>query len=488
MDDERGWIKVVPILLLLLCIATGAVLLYGDDTGDVWTVDVEVEGEGMVDPMSSDVTDGGSVSLNLVPADGWDLSAVYLDGDAVDITGDVLTIVDIHRDHHVRVVFSEVAVMFTVTVSASTGGSISPSGDMVVAEGGSVEFSIVADDGYRLSSLMVDGVSVGGGMTSYVLEDVRKDMTVHAMFVPVSPGPSPNPAPTPSPVPSPVMESITVSDPPTSAFVGDGIDLSDKVYVIWSNGSRTPVSEYTVSPEVLSSPGSQAVAVSYMDMVCRFTVDVSYYMTIEVTTLPTKTVYDVGDVVDMTGAVVTATYYDGRTEAVTPYDVSVDTGTEGPKDVLVTYVEGGYSATTSFLIYVASATGFSAFVFSDAGPVGPGGYDFGGPMAPGESHVLTIEIRNNTSVDTSAYLVLRHLSGSDDIASTITVSCNGSSFSVLEMGDGASVPLGTIGSHGTLTVTATVSMDPEAGNELMGMTLGFNLGIFADGIPPTGGP
>ena len=496
MDDERVWLRIVPIVLLLLCVAAGVMLLYGDGTEDVWTIDAEVEGEGTVDPMVSDVVDGGSVSLNLRPAEGWELSTVYLDGDVVDIAGDVLTIVDIHGDHHVRVVFSEVVVMFTVSASASTGGSISPSGDIVVAEGGSVEFSIAAEDGYRLSSLMVDGVSVGGGMTSYVLGDVRKDTTVHAVFVPVSPGPSPTPAPTPTPsptpaptpTPSPVMASITVSDPPTSAFVGDAMDLSGKVYVTWSDGSRTSVSGYTVSPEVFSSPGPQTVTVSYMGMDCRFTVDVSYYMMIAVTTLPAETVYDIGDPVDMTGSVVTVTYHDGRTAAVTFYDVSADTGSEGPKDVLVIYTEGGYSATASFPIYVASAEGFSAFVISEGGPVGLRDYVFGDPMAPGESRVLRIEVRNNTSVDTSTYLVLEYLSGSADIASAVAVSCNGCSIPVSEMGDGTSVPLDIVYSNTASTVAVTISMDPEVGNELMGKALSFKLEIFADGIPPTGGP
>ncbi len=485
MDDSGLKRLVVPIVLVLLIVA-GAVLLYDDGGEEYWTVVVQVEGEGIVDPMVSDVVDGGSVSLNLMPAEGWGPSSVYLDGDPVDITGDTLTIVDIHRNHHVRVVFTEVAEVFTVSISSSTGGSISPSGKVDVAEGGSVEFSIVADTGYRLSSLMVDGVSVGGGMTSYVLDDVRKDMTVHAVFVPVSPGPSPTPVPTPTP--TPVMASITVSDPPTSAFVGDPVDLSGKVYAMWSDGSRTPVSGYTVSPEVFSSPGQQTVTVSYMGMTDRFTVDVSYYMTLGVTTPPTTVVYDVGDVVDMTGAEVTVTYHDGRAAVVTPSDVSADMGSEGPEDVLVTYRENGYSATATFPIYVASATGFSAYVISGSAPVGLSDYDFRDPMAPGESRVLTIEVRNNTSVDTSAYLILEYLSGSDDVASAITVSCNGSSFSVLEMGDESSVSLDTIGSGTSSTVVVTISMDPEAGNGLMGKALSFRLGIFADGIPPTGGP
>ncbi len=71
---------------------------------------------------------------------------------------------------------------------------------------------------------------------------------------------------------------------------------------------------------------------------------------IEVSTLPAKTEYAVGDTLDTTGMVVTATYSDGTTETVTDYTVSdVDMTTAGTKTVTVTY-EG---KTTEFTITVA---------------------------------------------------------------------------------------------------------------------------------------
>ena len=58
------------------------------------------------------------------------------------------------------------ATTYTITATAGTGGSISPSGSISVAQGGSQTFSIAANTGYQISSVTVDGVSQGA-ISSY---------------------------------------------------------------------------------------------------------------------------------------------------------------------------------------------------------------------------------------------------------------------------------------------------------------------------------
>jgi hypothetical protein len=48
-------------------------------------------------------------------------------------------------------------VLYTITASADSGGSITPSGNIKVIEKGSKTFTITADNNYRISSVMVDG-------------------------------------------------------------------------------------------------------------------------------------------------------------------------------------------------------------------------------------------------------------------------------------------------------------------------------------------
>jgi Divergent InlB B-repeat domain len=70
---------------------------------------------------------------------------------------------------------------YTITASAGTGGTISPSGNVRVYRGASQTFKIAAKSGYKISSVVVDGSSVGA-VASYTFTNVRRDHTVRAKF------------------------------------------------------------------------------------------------------------------------------------------------------------------------------------------------------------------------------------------------------------------------------------------------------------------
>ena len=73
------------------------------------------------------------------------------------------------------------ATTYTITATAGTGGSISPSGSVSVAQGGSQTFSIAANTGYQISSVTVDGVSQGA-ISSYTFSNVTAAHTISATF------------------------------------------------------------------------------------------------------------------------------------------------------------------------------------------------------------------------------------------------------------------------------------------------------------------
>lgn len=74
------------------------------------------------------------------------------------------------------------AESYTITASAGDGGSISPSGAVSVAKGGSKTFAITANEDYMISELLVDGESVGA-VSSYTFSDVTAAHTIKAVFV-----------------------------------------------------------------------------------------------------------------------------------------------------------------------------------------------------------------------------------------------------------------------------------------------------------------
>lgn len=72
-----------------------------------------------------------------------------------------------------------------VTATASDGGTISPAGAMNVPDGGSMTYSLKAEEGYRLQSLTVNGADQTNRVESgtFTLEGVSMDTEVHATFV-----------------------------------------------------------------------------------------------------------------------------------------------------------------------------------------------------------------------------------------------------------------------------------------------------------------
>ena len=64
---------------------------------------------------------------------------------------------------------------------ANAGGSIVPSGDLVVAEGSSVTYNIMPQADYNITAVMVDGKNIGAA-SSYTFNNIRGGHTITASF------------------------------------------------------------------------------------------------------------------------------------------------------------------------------------------------------------------------------------------------------------------------------------------------------------------
>lgn len=74
-----------------------------------------------------------------------------------------------------------VVTTYTITATAGSGGSISPSGAVVVNSGGSQTFTITPNANYHVADVLVDGASVGA-VTSYTFNNVTANHTIGASF------------------------------------------------------------------------------------------------------------------------------------------------------------------------------------------------------------------------------------------------------------------------------------------------------------------
>jgi len=70
---------------------------------------------------------------------------------------------------------------YTITASAGSHGSISPSGNVTVNQGSDKSFTITPDSGYSIDDVLVDGSSVGA-VSSYIFSNVNENHTISATF------------------------------------------------------------------------------------------------------------------------------------------------------------------------------------------------------------------------------------------------------------------------------------------------------------------
>ena len=93
-----------------------------------------------------------------------------------------------------RAGFSPFAVVwqttaYTITASAGNGGTITPSGSVIVGEGADKSFVIILNDGYSIAEIQVDGQAVElagivheNGIGTYTFENVTSDHTIEVTF------------------------------------------------------------------------------------------------------------------------------------------------------------------------------------------------------------------------------------------------------------------------------------------------------------------
>jgi len=145
-----------------------------------YTVTVNTSGQGTVakSPSQSTYHYGDSVQLQATPSAGWVFSA-WSGALTGSVNPSTLTV-----NGNMDVTASFTLTQFTITSSAGSGGSISPSGGVVVSYGSSQAFTISPSTGYQVSDVLVDGVSVGA-VSSYTFSGVQVDHTLSATFAPI---------------------------------------------------------------------------------------------------------------------------------------------------------------------------------------------------------------------------------------------------------------------------------------------------------------
>lgn len=133
---------------------------------------------GSISPSGTvSVTSNGSQTFTITPNIGFHLSDVKVDGGSVGAVTSY-TFSNVTGNHTIDASFA--VDLYTITTSAGTGGTISPT-TAVVSYGGSQTFTITPNTGYAIANVVTDGIS-RGAITSYTFSNVTSGHSISASF------------------------------------------------------------------------------------------------------------------------------------------------------------------------------------------------------------------------------------------------------------------------------------------------------------------
>ena len=156
-------------------ISVDNVQLYADVREDYIAVTATSGEGGAIDPAGTTlVKKGTSKTFNVVPATGYEVANVVVDGTDLGPIS-YYTFERVGTDHTISATFQkaqaggEIAIFSVLTTVAGEGGAVQPAGQTKVATGEKVNVTFVPDEGYQLSSVKVNGRKVEVADNTYAL-------------------------------------------------------------------------------------------------------------------------------------------------------------------------------------------------------------------------------------------------------------------------------------------------------------------------------
>lgn len=134
---------------------------------------------GLISPFGTTaVNDGASQSYTITPDVDFHVVDVLVDGTSVGAISSY-TFKSVAAPHTISATFA--ANTFTISADTDGNGTISPSGSTTITSGANQSYSITPNAGYHISSILVDGVSVGA-VSSYTFTNISAAHSIRATF------------------------------------------------------------------------------------------------------------------------------------------------------------------------------------------------------------------------------------------------------------------------------------------------------------------
>ncbi len=143
------------------------------------TITATAGANGSISPAGAvAVDDGSDQTFTITPDANYYVSDVLVDGVSVGPAA-TYTFTNVTANHTIAASFA--TGPRTITATAGSNGSISPTGAVVVSPNSDQTFTITPDGNYYVSDVLVDGVSVGA-VATYTFTNVTAYHTIAASF------------------------------------------------------------------------------------------------------------------------------------------------------------------------------------------------------------------------------------------------------------------------------------------------------------------
>ena len=163
---------------------------------------------GSISPSGSvAVNQSDNQTFNITANGGNSISDVLVDGLSVGAVTSY-TFTNVTGTHTISASFN--VITHAITATGDTGGTITPSGTVLVNDGDSQTFHFAASSGYYIGDVVVDGVSQGA-VTSYTFTNVNGNHNMYITFYTTSVGSSSGSTSVPAGVPNYVVDASSTA-------------------------------------------------------------------------------------------------------------------------------------------------------------------------------------------------------------------------------------------------------------------------------------
>jgi hypothetical protein len=158
---------------------------------NTYNVTVTQPTNGVITPAGvTTVNHGSNMTFTVTPNTGYEIQNIKKDGTNVPTTqysvnaNGMATYTLTNITANTAITATMLVKTFTITATAGSNGSITPSGTEIVNYGNSKTYTITPSAGYQIANVKIDGVSVGA-ISTYTFTNVRTNHTISAEFTTV---------------------------------------------------------------------------------------------------------------------------------------------------------------------------------------------------------------------------------------------------------------------------------------------------------------